>query len=227
MDVSKQDDVAKAAETIDVDVLVNNAGVVTGKSFLDLSVDDVRRTVDTNVLAHFWVTRSVLPRMIRRGDACAIVSISSLMGQMAGTRLTDYCASKWAVNGFTEALRLELRAVAAERGTRPVHTMIVCPYVIDTGMFDGAFEGVDGAPWFMRRLGLFPKLKSAAVANDVVRALRDRRHLVVLPWYFRFVPPVLHLLPASLRDWIEEIAGARVGMTNFRGHDRTKRTKHA
>ena len=216
VDVSIPAEVAKAAGNVQVDVLINNAGIVTGKYLLDMTESEIRRTMNTNGLAHFWTTRSFLPYMLKRGNECAVITISSLMGQMAGVKLTDYCASKHAANGFHESLRLELRALAERSNRSVVHTMLVCPYVIDTGMFDGAFEG-SGKPWFMRHLGLFPKLKSRYVATQIINHLESRSHLVVLPWYFRYVPPLLHVLPASCMDWIEEFAGARVGMKEFRG----------
>jgi all-trans-retinol dehydrogenase (NAD+) len=216
VDVSSPRDVIKASKNLkEVDVLINNAGVVTGKYLLDMTDDEIQRTMSTNSLAHFWTTRAFLPYMLRRGDECAVVTVSSLMGQMSGCKLTDYCASKHAANGFHKALRLELRALCK---SSVVHTMLVCPYVIDTGMFSGAFEG-SGKPWFMR-IGLFPKLKSQFVAKTIIQNLESRSHLVVLPWYFRYVPPVLHLFPASLMDWIEEFAGGRIGMNEFRGRQR-------
>ena len=215
VDVSIPAEVANAAKNVQVDVLINNAGIVTGKYLLDMTENEIRRTMNTNGLAHFWTVRSFLPYMLKRGNECAVITISSLMGQMTGVKLTDYCASKHAANGFHESLRLELRALAERSNRSVVHTMLVCPYVIDTGMFDGAFEG-SGKPWFMR-LGLFPKLKSRYVATQIIHHLESRSHLVVLPWYFRYVPPVLHVLPASCMDWIEEFAGARVGMKEFRG----------
>lgn len=199
-----------------VSVLVNNAGVVSGKTLLELSDADIRRTVGVNLMSHFWMTRAFLPDMLQlsaKGSEAAIVTISSLMGQMAGVALGDYCASKWGVNGMHEALRLELRANPAAGG---IHTMLVCPYMIDTGMFDGAFEG-DDAPFLQRRCGLFPKLRTRDVAQQVLDALVRRERVVVLPRIFRFVPPLLQLLPATARDWICEFAGARHGMKQFGG----------
>ena len=220
VDVSIPADVADAAKNVQVDVLINNAGVVTGKYLLDMTENEIRRSMNTNGLAHFWTTRSFLPYMLEKGNECAVITISSLMGQMTGVKLTDYCASKHAANGFHESLRLELRAIAERSNRSVVHSMLVCPYVIDTGMFDGAFEG-SGKPWFMR-LGLFPKLKSRFVASQIIDHLENRSHLVVLPWYFRYVPPLLHTLPVSCMDWIEEFAGARSGMKEFRGRTNVK-----
>ena len=169
-------------------MLINNAGIVTGKYLLDMTESEIRRTMNTNGLAHFWTVRSFLPYI--RGKQVLDYNIIPY-GQMTGVKLTDYCASKHAANGFHESLRLELRALAERSNRSVVHTMLVCPYVIDTGMFDGAFEG-SGKPWFMR-LGLFPKLKSRYVANQIIHHLESRSHLVVFGTCY--VPPVLHVFP--------------------------------
>ena len=68
----------------------------------------------------------------RRGT---VVAVSSSMALVGGARLTDYCASKSAVVGLMESLRLELKA----RRVAGVRTLIVAPFVVDTGMFQGAF----------------------------------------------------------------------------------------
>lgn len=228
VDVSDPSDVSRAAKKLNnrVDVLINNAGVVTGKYLLDMSEEEIRKCMSTNSLAHFWTVRSFLPYMLTQGEECAVVTISSLMGQMTGVKLTDYCSSKHAAVGFHESLRLELRGIASQNRQSAVHTMLVCPYVIDTGMFAGAFEG-SGKPWFMRLFGLFPKLKSSFVAKSIIESLKSRSYLVVLPWYFRYVPPLLHFLPASVMDWVEEFAGGRIGMNEFRGrkNERMKKRK--
>jgi len=212
--------------------VVNNAGVVSGKSFLELEEADVRRTFDVNALAHFWLNKIFLKDVIERRkgnsasqDPVAIVNVSSLMGYMAGKRLTDYGASKWAANGLHESLRLEIRAMNIHRD---VHTMLVCPYVVDTGMFDGAFDvgKTSKAPWYVRAVWrMFPKLETNAVARAIVQGLCSRRNVLILPWYFHLVPGVLQLLPPMLRDPIEEFAGARHGMDSFRGRVSGIRTK--
>ena len=67
-----------------------------------------------------------------------IVTVSSLMGTFGAVRLSDYCSSKWATLGYHESLRLEL---ANDDKTKDIHLLAVCPYILDTPMFDGAFQG--------------------------------------------------------------------------------------
>ncbi|BDZ47490.1 hypothetical protein GCM10025866_33990 [Naasia aerilata] len=137
MNVADRDQVREAAAAtlaaVDrVDVLVNNAGVVTGKPLLEASEDQIQRTFDVNVLALYWVTRAFLPGMLtrRRGT---VVTVASAAGLIGVARQTDYAASKHAAVGFDESLRAELRGSG-----RGVRTLVVCPYYIDTGMFEGS-----------------------------------------------------------------------------------------
>ncbi|MGH7790271.1 MAG: SDR family NAD(P)-dependent oxidoreductase, partial [Candidatus Binatia bacterium] len=102
---------ARAAETTaaggPVDVLINNAGIVSGHDFLDLPDAKIQATFDINVLALFWTCKAFLPAMIERNRG-HLVTIASASGLIGVARLADYSASKWAAVGFDESLRAEL-----------------------------------------------------------------------------------------------------------------------
>ena len=124
--------VASTAQDVgDIDILVNCAGVVTGKKLLDADEAAIRRTFDVNTMALYWTTKAFLPG-IRERNHGSIVNIASAAGLTGVAKQTDYSASKWAAVGFTESLRGELRA----EGSR-VNTLVVCPFYINTGMFAG------------------------------------------------------------------------------------------
>lgn len=113
LDVTRKEHVAEvmraaAHDLGDVDVLINNAGVVSGRRLLEVSDASIERTFAVNVIAHFWTVRAVLPAMIRRNSG-HIVTIASASGHVGVAGLCDYSASKWAARGFDEALRGELR----------------------------------------------------------------------------------------------------------------------
>jgi short-subunit dehydrogenase len=93
---------------VEADVLVNNAGVGVLKPLLELSLDDWNRMVRVNFDALFYVTRVLLPAMIRRGGG-TIVNIASLAGRNAFVGGSCYAATKHAVVGFSESLMLEVR----------------------------------------------------------------------------------------------------------------------
>ena len=77
--------------------------------------------------------KSFLPDMMSRNHG-HIVTVASSAGFIGVTGLADYCASKFAAVGFDESLRFELEA----QGKDGIHTTVVCPFFINTGMFEGA-----------------------------------------------------------------------------------------
>ena len=90
-------------------VLFNNAGIVSGKEFESMKPGDFERTMSINVAPAFTLTRLLLPTMRQRRGS-RVVNVASVMGLIGGARLADYCASKWAIIGASESLRLELQA---------------------------------------------------------------------------------------------------------------------
>lgn len=184
-----------------VDVLINNAGVVSGKHLLDATESDIRRTYEVNALAQYWVTKAVLPGMIERGDG-AIVTIASAAGLVGVAQQTDYSASKFAAVGFTESLRAELRAL----GHR-IDTLIVAPFFINTGMFDGVRS---------RFPLILPILQEEKVAAQIVRAIERRALTLVLPPFARIIP-LVRLLPVRGYDWLADVLGINSTMDNFVG----------
>jgi NAD(P)-dependent dehydrogenase (short-subunit alcohol dehydrogenase family) len=112
-DVSKKEDVAKLFTFVDqelggLDLLVNNAGVGVFKTTAELTADDWQRTIDTNLTGVFYCCHEALPRLRNRKDGY-IVNISSLAGKNAFAGGAAYNASKFGLNGFTEAMMLDHR----------------------------------------------------------------------------------------------------------------------
>lgn len=101
-----------------VDVLVNNAGIGLFAPVADMSLDDWHAVIETNVNGVFYCTREAIPRMRKRGGGY-IFNVSSLAGRNAFPTAAAYCASKHAVNGFSEALFQEVR----EDGIRVTYLM--------------------------------------------------------------------------------------------------------
>lgn len=115
-----------------VDVLVNNAGMGIFKRVDEFEMDEVRRMFDLNVFALFSLTREVIPSMIarKRGQVINIASIAGLSGFAGGTA---YAASKFAVVGFTESLREDVKH-------HGIAVSVVCPGSVNTG-FGGSAPG--------------------------------------------------------------------------------------
>ena len=193
-----------AKRTGPVDILINCAGVVTGKKLLDADEDAIRRVYDVNTLALYWTTRAFLPGMLER-DRGAVVNIASAAGLTGVARQTDYSASKWATVGFTESLRSELRAEGSSVGT-----LVVCPFYINTGMFDGVRTK------FPR---LLPILEETDVSARVLDAIEAGREQLVMPPLVRLVPGV-RLLPTRAFDKVMDFLGVNQTMDHFTGRTR-------
>ncbi|XP_077459192.1 retinol dehydrogenase 10-A [Stigmatopora argus] len=138
VDVTKREDVYRHADQVrkdlgrDVTILVNNAGVVAGQRVLDCPDDLIEKTLKVNCLALFWTVKAFLPQM-KAQDHGHIVTVASVLGLFSTGCVEDYCASKFAAVGFHESLAHELLAEKVEG----VKTTLVCPYIVDTGMFEG------------------------------------------------------------------------------------------
>ena len=110
----------------EIDVLVNNAGVLIAKPFEELTLDDWDTTMATNVRSLYLMSRAVLPAMRRRKRG-TIVNVASLAGRNGFVGGTAYTASKHAVLGFSRSLMLELRK-------ENIRVIAICPGSVDTGM---------------------------------------------------------------------------------------------
>jgi all-trans-retinol dehydrogenase (NAD+) len=196
---------ATAAQTLEhcgsVDVLVNNAGVVSGRTLLEATDEQIVRTFAVNTLALFWTTRAFLPAMLAR-DRGHVVTIASAGGLVGTARLVDYCASKHAAVGFDESLRLELR-----RQRSRVRTTVVCPFFVRTGMFEGVKT---------RFPRLLPILEPSYVADRIVDAIRKDRRRVILP-RFVYTTWLARLLPVGAFDAVMHYLGINQSMDEFTG----------
>ena len=147
LDVSDHAAVSSALGSLEVDVLVNNAGLGIMKPIAEMSVDEWRRQVSVNLDGMFYVTRALLPGMITRQRGY-VVNIGSLAGRNSFVGGACYSATKHAVIGFSESLMLEVRDAG-------VRVTVIMPGSVDTE-FSGHAAG--HAPW---------KLTPADVAESV------------------------------------------------------------
>lgn len=184
-----------------VDILINNAGIVTGKEFLQLTDEDVQRTFAVNTLSHYRTTREFLPGMLER-DRGSVVTIASAAGLVGVARQTDYGGSKFAAVGFDQSLRAELR----HRGSN-VHTLLYCPYYIGTGMFDGVKTKFPL---------LLPILQPPQVAEQVLDAIERGTQMKVHPPLVRLVQ-LIQAFPVPFVDRITDFFGVNSTMDDFTG----------
>lgn len=189
-DCSDKNEVYRVADQVkrevgDVSILVNNAGIVTGKKFMDAPDSLIEKTMDVNIMAHFWTYKAFLPAMIANNHG-HLVSIASSAGLIGVNGLADYCASKFAAVGFAESVGLELLAT----GKDGVKTTIVCPYFINTGMFDGC-----QTKWPK----LLPILNPDYVAKKIIHAVLTDQVYLLLPRSMYLIAGLKNVLQWNLR----------------------------
>jgi all-trans-retinol dehydrogenase (NAD+) len=184
-----------------VDILINNAGVVSGRPFLECTDEQFERTMAVNVLAHFWTVKAFLPDMVKSNSG-HIVTIASAGGIVGSAGLVDYAASKFAAFGFDEALRAELKKQKLN-----IHTTVVCPYFMKGEMFEGVKT---------RFSFLLPILNAERVSERIVNTIaRKKRRLIMPPLVYATWP--LRVLPVAIFDKVATFLGINDAMDQFRG----------
>ena len=188
-----------------VDVLVNNAGVVRGNQYFWESDprSDTELTIAVNTLAPMHIARAFLPAMIAHSPEARLVNIASAAGLTPNPRMAAYAASKWAVIGWSDSVRLELK----QAGHDHVGVTTVCPYYVNTGMFDGA-----------RSAPLLPILEPEEVVDEAWRGMLAGEAFVVLPRTVMLNEALKGLLPINVRDFIaDRVIGVYHTMEDFTG----------
>ena len=189
------------SECGEVDILINSAGIVTSnKTFDKQTADEIVRTININTIAPMFVTRAMLPGMIRRnrGHVC---NIASAGGMLSNPKMSVYAASKWGAIGWSDSVRIELQDMKSD-----VHFTTVAPYYINTGMFDGV------------KSRIIPILKPEYVAKRVIRAIERNKSFRGIPFGFHFIRFWQFILPTRVFDWFfGEVMGIYHAMDNFTG----------
>lgn len=183
------------------DILINNAGIAAGGDFLQLSEDAFNQVMDVNFHAVVNLTRVCLPHMLTRPEA-RIVNISSLFGIITPPEQTAYCASKFAVRGFSNSLRMELR------GTH-VGVTVVHPGGVNTNIARWAIVPDDVSEEEIKRrreeeqkLLTMPPAKAAEIIINGIEKSKPRvlvgKDAKVISWLER-------MMPIHYWRWIEGI----------------------
>ncbi|NWU40508.1 RDHE2 dehydrogenase, partial [Hylia prasina] len=170
-DCSSREDVYEQADKVrkevgDVTILINNAGILIGKTFCELTDEDFEKTFRINFFSQVWTCKAFLPAMVasNRGH---LVSTASGAGLLGLYRLSDYSASKGAVIGMMEAINSELY----HGGKRGIKTTIICPYFVSTKLSKG----------FKSTPCLFPVYDPEYAASRIVDAIKKEKFYLIMP----------------------------------------------
>jgi short-subunit dehydrogenase len=172
-----------------LDALVNNAGIGSVGPFEENDEARLREVLEVNFFAPAAFIRAALP-LLRKGNKPLIVNVSSVLGHRAIRGMSEYCASKFALHGLSDALRAEL----ASEG---IGVTLISPSTTASEFFDSA-KGDRSS--LVRRFGA---MTPASVAKHTLRAMRWGRHEIILTpggkllvWLDRLCPPIMNRLIA-------------------------------
>ncbi len=205
VDVSNAEQVQETAAKVKqevgvVDVVINSAGVVVGKLFHEHTAADIARTMNINVAGSMYVAKAFLDGMLAQ-DSGQICNIASSGGLISNPKMSVYAASKWAVIGWSDSLRLEMKQM-----NKNVHVTTIMPYYIHTGMFEGVRSKI-------------PILEPESAALTIVEAIQRNETMVTIPGYiYRVTRFFQAILPISVFDWFTgNVLGIYKTMEHFVG----------
>jgi short-subunit dehydrogenase len=187
-DVRELAELGAAADRIEqaqgpIDVWVNNAGIMSLGAFLEQPEAADRRQIEVNLLGVIHGMRVVLPRMVARGRG-HVVNVASMAGKLGVPFAATYSATKHAVIGLTEAVRLEHRRSG-------VDFSYVMPIPVKTELLAGT-----------QPMAWPPPVEPGDVAQAIVHAVQTRRIEVFVPGYQRLLAVLPHLVPRLAVEWI-------------------------
>lgn len=207
IDLTDYDEVERAyAETKatigDVDILINCAGIVTSNHTFDqMTTDEIRRTMEINTVAPMVLAKQMLPDMVARNSG-HICNIASAAGTLSMPKMSVYAASKWAMVGWSDSVRIELKEAKSK-----VRFTTIAPYFINTGMFDG----VKSSP-------LMPIQSPEKASRKIIRAIECNKIFKGIPYPLHFIRLMQGLLPTVMFDFLcDKILGIFHTMDNFTG----------
>ncbi|KAF6248179.1 alcohol dehydrogenase [Nitrosopumilus sp. b3] len=170
-DVSKKDQVKEMTQSVfekfdSIDILVNNAGFAIYGSVSDLSIQDIESQMETNYFGMVYCIKEFLPSMLKKKSG-HIVNVASVAASFGLPGIASYCASKFAMLGFSEGLKHELKDTG-------VGITVVSPIMVRTNFFDhSSFEKM---PKYSPT-SLNPK----TVAKSIIKAANSSRLEIVVP----------------------------------------------
>lgn len=191
VDLASRADIGTVAARVrrdvgDPDVLINNAGIIRSSLFWEHDPEkDIELTMNINALAAMYLSREFLPGMIAKGTQCRILNIASAAGTLSNPRMSVYAASKWAMIGWGDSVRLEL----VKAGHPQVKVTTFAPSYISTGMF----EGVRGPL-------LTPIMTPEKATSAAWNAMLKGKPLLMKPWTVGFGRALKGLMPTRAWD---------------------------
>jgi len=173
------------------DTLIHSAGIAKGGEFLSMAFEDFDRTLQVNLYGTRHVCEATAPLMVKRGKG-QIVLIASMAGILSAYGYTDYATSKFAVRGFAECLRYELKP-------HGVSVLCFCPGEVDTPMVSAERKTIHPATLALKRTG--GTISVDVAVRDLLAGIRRNQPLIITGRRSRLIYHVARLLPRRLWNW--------------------------
>lgn len=157
-----------------LDGLINNAAVGAFGLFSESPAERLREIMEVNFFAAAELTREALP-LLQLGNQPIIVNVGSILGHRGIPRMSEYCASKFAMQGLSQAIRVELRQMG-------IDLLVVSPGTVETEFYDNVIAGRNGARW---QKGY--SVSGADVARATIKAMRRRKREIFPNLFGRFL----------------------------------------
>ena len=192
-----------------LDILINNAGTVYTGYMLDRSDEELENLINVNFTSMIYTIRAFMPAMLEKNSG-HIINISSASSMTGAPKLAVYAATKWAVAGLTESLRLEVQKM----GKSGVRFSSIHPNFLKKGLFEGT------------KLNLLGRILAPGVNShdDVARVIVNRAiklgfHSPKVPWIMNQVVLLRALLPSSLLIKFSSLYGLYDMMDDYKGYE--------
>ena len=204
-DVSKKEQVENMSKIVlkkfnSVDILINNAGFAIYGSVFDLSIDEIKSQMETNYFGMIYCTKLFLPLMIKQKSG-HIVNVASVAASFGLPGIASYCASKFAMLGFSEGLKHELSGTG-------VGLTVVSPIMVKTEFFDH--------PSFEKMPKYSPtSLNPKTVAKAIVKAANSSRLEIITPSVVRVAVWIKHTFPYFINPLMGKSFKKQLDRTNI------------
>ncbi|QDT67973.1 General stress protein 39 [Planctomycetes bacterium MalM25] len=194
-DVANPDDRRRALDAASaklggLDLLINNAGIGAHGRFHEASVDRLRQVFEVNFFAAVELTREALPLLREGRDAC-VANVGSVLAWRGVPHTAEYCASKFALRGWCEAIRPELAKLG-------VHVLHASPSTIASDFRQNLVERLNTVPWADR-----PGVSPEKVAQRVLHGVARRRNEVAIVWEDWAIVRAARFTPWLLDWWLK------------------------
>lgn len=192
-DISKKESVLEMSKIVlnkfgKIDILINNAGIGIYGYLKDQTIEDIERVTNTNYFGMVYCTKAFLNSMIDNKSG-KIINVASLAASFGIPKMAPYCASKFAMLGFSESLSYELR-------NSGINVTVVSPVAVRTNFFDNkSFEGK-----MPHKLGYI--LDPKTVSKAIISAITSNRVEIVVPFFTRGAVWIKHTIPYVIKPII-------------------------